>query len=589
MRIITRSVVALSGLVFLSLNSLAPALARTTTAPADTDSNRSTITESHGNIFKRGFIDWKKDAWADPEPAQVGDTLSEGMQLGTKENSWAQVRWPNVVARAWENSLFAVAPNKRLVYLSSGEMLFRLDKHRKNKDNYYIWTKTLQARIHGTTVLVQAHPDYSRITVLEGDIVLLNRINHSVVTLKPGVVFQVNANTGKGFYVSLNKATSKIQFPGSTNSADLTKISKQQSQVELFRTDFETSSVSQADGEQLLSHPLVSGKFDNELDSLPLIKNAMSSLSKHFDKDNSAMGRIRSEFQIVTPPTSTRYEVGSSAIRELPFPPGALKEFPPSGVMPAQGSGLVAETQKNYFNGPAGQKTTALASQSNATQQRNLQSSGAENLAISSGTFAQKISSGTADFSNGTSARDDAKFSASATAHGEVLRSAQSAEAGYKLSNIIASEQSIPTKTYVGSVSATDFSNVGSTLSNITTANFGNIAATSLNNVASANLSTLGGTNYVASNINNTGINTNGPSSFVTQRTNTSFYTTQNNNYSQNNYGNLNSGNGQNNYGNSGNWNNGYGQSNYGNNWNSGYGQGNYGGNWNNNGGRGYR
>jgi hypothetical protein len=154
------------------------------------------LTEAHGTIFKRSFVDWTKQLWGDPEPAKVGDMLKEGMQLGTGDKSWAQVTWPNVTTRAWSNTVFAVAPNQKLVYLLGGEMLFNLDKHRKDKSEYIVWTKVLQARIRGTTVLVQSGADSSRISVLEGTIDVMNRIDHSVIRINPGVVYEINHLTG---------------------------------------------------------------------------------------------------------------------------------------------------------------------------------------------------------------------------------------------------------------------------------------------------------------------------------------------------------------------------------------------------------
>lgn len=173
------------------------------------------VTETHGVVFKRGFIDWTKDAWADPQPAKLGDELTEGMQIGTGKKSWAQVNWPNVIARAWENSVFAVAPNRKLVYLTSGEMLLRLDKKRKDKDSYYIWTKLLQARIHGTTVLIQTNPGLSRLTVLEGMVSARNRLNGSVYKLKPGAVLEVRTleNTPSSTPISPTSTTMDSSSP----------------------------------------------------------------------------------------------------------------------------------------------------------------------------------------------------------------------------------------------------------------------------------------------------------------------------------------------------------------------------------------
>lgn len=159
--------------------------------PASSSAISARVAETHGTVYKRGFVDWEKDEWADPEPAKPGDNLSEGMQVGTGDKSWAEVTWPTVTTRAWANSVFAVAPNQRLVYLLGGQMLFNLDKHRKDKKDFFVWTKVLQARIRGTTVMVQATKDVSRITVLEGVVEVMNRLDRSLIKLSPGAVYEI--------------------------------------------------------------------------------------------------------------------------------------------------------------------------------------------------------------------------------------------------------------------------------------------------------------------------------------------------------------------------------------------------------------
>lgn len=175
-----------------------PASASTSPVAGITAGTSAQLTEARGTVYKRGFIDWTREEWGDPEPAAVGDVLLEGSQLGTGDKSWAQVSWPNVTTRAWANTVFAIAPNQRLVYLIGGEMLFNLKKERKDKKDYVVWTKVLQARIRGTTVLVQATPTVSRISVLEGCVDVMNRLDHSVMRVKPGVVYEIRTPAASG-------------------------------------------------------------------------------------------------------------------------------------------------------------------------------------------------------------------------------------------------------------------------------------------------------------------------------------------------------------------------------------------------------
>jgi hypothetical protein len=443
------------------------------------DSLVATITESHGTVYKRGFVDWKKAEWTDPEPAKLGDALSEGMQLGTKADSWAQVSWPNVIARAWENSVFAVAPNKRLVYLCQGEMLLRLDKHRKDKNNYYIWTKTMQARIHGTTVLVRATPEISEITVLEGSVVLLNRINHSIVNLNPGVVFQINNHTGQAVFPPNTGSTAQpgaspaptiqsapqdpaqspkandhpagAHAPDQSNTASpsaappstgkdtgqlhLMDISSNHKPMELFKTEAETSSVKHVSSEKILSHPLVS-QFENKLDSVPLIKDAMSKLPAECrtdgapvattngannssgiandstvsntssgapiqaanntgDNSNQATSTANGHslqatgFQITQVPTSTKYEIGSGALQQLSLPPGCLREFPPSGLIAAGTNSADTAFQQTDKSTSQSQSLNNVAVETLGTH--NLNNTASDNLANSSAVATQGL------------------------------------------------------------------------------------------------------------------------------------------------------------------------------------------------------
>lgn len=153
------------------------------------------LTEAHNRVYKRDFIDWSKEIWGDPIPAKKGEMLREGMQVGTANKSWAEISWPSVTTRAWENSVVAISPGKRLVYLLNGEMLFQLDKNRKNKGDTVIWTRVLQLRLHGTSVLVQAMKDFTRVAVLEGVIDVTNRYDNSVISLKPGTVYEVRTGS----------------------------------------------------------------------------------------------------------------------------------------------------------------------------------------------------------------------------------------------------------------------------------------------------------------------------------------------------------------------------------------------------------
>jgi FecR protein len=251
----------------------------------------ASITSLHGTVFKRGFVDWGKELWGEPESAVVNDKLREGMQIGTGNESWAEVAWPNVKTRAWSNTVFAIAPNKRLVYLTGGEMLFRLDKNRKDKDqSYYIWTKVLQARIRGTTVLVQAKGDRTRFTVMEGTVEVTNRLDHSKVTIKPGVVYEVigykklgaakdsDAQGADKYRPTLESVSVPPSVPP-TIGKDMTDIlydSADKSKIPLFQDSMSSTNIYPSNSEVLRHHPL--NTAGGEIDSMSLISGEQGGL-----------------------------------------------------------------------------------------------------------------------------------------------------------------------------------------------------------------------------------------------------------------------------------------------------------------------
>ncbi|HEY9788126.1 MAG TPA: FecR domain-containing protein, partial [Candidatus Obscuribacterales bacterium] len=308
----------LSAFVIFAQPMLAGSAQSVSAASSRAQELTATLTEAKGTVYKRGFIDWNKEAWGDPTPAQRGDLLHEGMQIGTGDRSWAEVKWPSITSRAWANSIYAIAPNQRLVYLVNGEMLVQLDKKRDKKSPYYIWTNLLQARMRGTTVLVQATNMVSRLTVLEGVVDVLNRSDHSLVRITPGVVYEVRsageahernetalktgggfssasmsmsleggssqpgplaANTGAQAQAAAGGATSQLASAPASAIGQLTNIvSDARGGVQLFQTTKTVTSILVGSVEGLLHHPLVTA-FDSVLPSLSLVESSLSGVT----------------------------------------------------------------------------------------------------------------------------------------------------------------------------------------------------------------------------------------------------------------------------------------------------------------------
>ena len=242
------------------------------------DFNSATLVEARGDVFKRGFVDWNREMWEDPMPAKKGDSLKEGMQLGTGDKSWAQLAWTNVTARAWANSIYAVAPNQRLVYLLGGEMLYHLDKHRKDKAPYYVWTKLVQARVRGTTILFQNTANSTRISVLEGSVDVLNRLDRSVVRITPGVVYEVKDLSAGAGIGATGGAAGASAAALNQNNVTLSGAAP----VQLFQTSKTLTSIYALNPQAALNHPLL-GSFPAALSSLPLVEKTLVPLVSKLD------------------------------------------------------------------------------------------------------------------------------------------------------------------------------------------------------------------------------------------------------------------------------------------------------------------
>lgn len=312
---------AFTGILLLSeILSVTPAIAD--------EFNTATLVEARGDVFKRGFIDWNREQWEDPTPAKKGERLLEGMQLGTGDKSWAQLSWKNVTARAWSNSIYAVAPNQRLVYLLGGEMLYHLDKHRKDKSPYYVWTKLVQARVRGTTILFQNTQNSTRITVLEGCVDVMNRTDRSVVRITPGVIYEVKDLSQAA--TSGAKADA-LNATGSTISNLSLAAAKP---VALFQTQKTITSIYALNPTAALNHPLLTN-FQSPLSSLPLVQTTLTPLISKVDSIIGGLlnGEKLNGAQILTVPKSLAYEIGPLAGTVFSVPREALGFFPPTGII----------------------------------------------------------------------------------------------------------------------------------------------------------------------------------------------------------------------------------------------------------------
>jgi hypothetical protein len=221
------------------------------------------------------------------------------------------------------------------VYLTGGEMLFRLDKNRRDKDDYYIWTKVLQARIRGTTVLVQAKGPVTRFTVMEGVVELTNRLDKSRTILRPGAVWEIKAfNTQPKKGQDAKPQAIQKGFDGSIG--DITY--DPQNALPVFQDKFAVSTAYAANSQALLDHPLL--KVGDTIDSLPLIQQALkdvpgfSPLLQIKVADAAKQTNvISSAVELLAVPSKANYFVGQSIGKELKLPAVATYDLAPDGVV----------------------------------------------------------------------------------------------------------------------------------------------------------------------------------------------------------------------------------------------------------------
>lgn len=293
------------------------------------------LDEAQGRVYKRDFVDWDRETWGDPQPAVVGDILHEGMQVGTGNDAWAKVSWPSLSTFAWANSVYALAPNKRLVFLTSGQMLYQLDKHRRDRSPYFVWTKLLSAQIHGTTVLVQASKHVSRITVLEGCIEVTNRIDHSRVKLSPGLVYEIREKTDDPNAGST--ADGSLPATASIEQSQLTQIAQSTDALPVFETAKTISSIRPINPDALMAHPLLIN-FGSDLLSLALVKQAMKTVAQLVDgalNELSLNRLLKTAFDITSPPLTLDYKLGARVASAVPLSPITVENFPPTGIISA--------------------------------------------------------------------------------------------------------------------------------------------------------------------------------------------------------------------------------------------------------------
>lgn len=331
---------------------------KTYTPPAVDDKRAVILTEVHGNVFKRGFIDFIRQIFGDPTPAKLNDKLHDGTQVGTGSDSWAQLTWPEVIARTWANTVVQIMPNKRIVYLADGEMLFRLKKDSDASSDYSIWTKVLQTRVRGTSLILQRTPNVTRLTVLEGHVEVKNLIDQSELALGPGAVYEVRTPFEKPKENKNEDGTKKpveqtqwdenfqpvsprrlVIGESPTKTSDWTEdakalqlpaneLSMPIEEIDLFKTPSSQSCLKVADAQSLSDNPLLKD-FPEKIDSAQLIEDTLKKLPDVCFRDRlSKVGNplaernrlLGKEASVSCGPAGTGIKVGSDLGYQFALP-----------------------------------------------------------------------------------------------------------------------------------------------------------------------------------------------------------------------------------------------------------------------------
>lgn len=236
-----------------------------------------------------------------PTPCKVGDLFPDGsvVQTGKEPSSFAEIQWGaspcKKTSRLWADSTIRIfcgkSGNMDTVCLAKGAVVFRKDRRESSDNYYYVETKLLQARIHGTVVRVHTGPELDGIMVLEGSPVqVTNKETGSIVQLTPGVELQVKARG------SFKSKDARFEIP------ELVSLDPEKNNIastaadyrlhpnkgELLLEDRASSVIAYtANSKAVLGDPLLKGFADiPAIESFDLIQDAMKSVPSSNDMAN---------------------------------------------------------------------------------------------------------------------------------------------------------------------------------------------------------------------------------------------------------------------------------------------------------------
>jgi hypothetical protein len=197
--------------------------------------------------------------------------------------------------------------NSKTVQLPAGQYL--IDIRGTRDDCSFIITDTVVAHASTAKVIVQTGAKNCRITVLSGTVIAKNTVEHHIVELPAGTVYDTELLAANGRNDS-----------GAFN--DYLALADPNSWLPLFQSKLCKTTLGTLSDRQLLACPFA-GVLDNRL-----------RLNRKVEACHA---------RIVSPPTVLNYQIGADASKHMSVPSELMQHYPPIGTITTQTERLVAD------------------------------------------------------------------------------------------------------------------------------------------------------------------------------------------------------------------------------------------------------
>lgn len=173
----------------------------------------------------------------------------------------------------------------------------------------FIITSSVVAHSKSARVIVQTNARNSRIAVLSGTVIVKNTLEHHIVELSPGTVYDT-------------ELTARAATDGCPSDFVYTAIANADGWLPLFRSSLCKTTLGVISDQQLRA-----SAFASMLDERVKLNT----------KANAS--RVR----VLSPPTVLNYDISDEAARKVPMPVALLQHYPPHARFSGQTERLVAD------------------------------------------------------------------------------------------------------------------------------------------------------------------------------------------------------------------------------------------------------